>query len=269
LLFFTNKGRVYRLKGYEIPEYGRTAKGLPVVNLLKLDEGESIQTIINVESERSDDAYIFFTTRAGIVKRTSVKEFANIRQNGLKALNLKDEDELINVLLTQEDTDIIIGTKLGYAVRFNQSSVRSMSRSATGVKGVNLREGDAVVGARVITDQDEVLIITEKGYGKRTVATEYPTKGRAGKGMKTANITDKNGHLAGLLTVKGDEDLMVITDTGVMIRTNVANISKTGRSTMGVKVMRLDENAKIVTFTTVAAAEKEEVGAENETESEE
>ena len=269
LLFFTNKGRVYRLKGYEIPEYGRTAKGLPVVNLLKLDEGESIQTIINVESERSDDAYIFFTTRAGIVKRTSVKEFANIRQNGLKALNLKDEDELINVLLTQEDTDIIIGTKLGYAVRFNQSSVRSMSRSATGVKGVNLREGDAVVGARVITDQDEVLIITEKGYGKRTVATEYPTKGRAGKGMKTANITDKNGQLAGLLTVKGDEDLMVITDTGVMIRTNVANISQTGRSTMGVKVMRLDENAKIVTSTTVAAAEKEEVEAKNETESEE
>lgn len=269
LLFFTNKGRVYRLKGYEIPEYGRTAKGLPVVNLLKLDEGESIQTIINVESERSDDAYIFFTTRAGIVKRTSVKEFANIRQNGLKALNLKDGDELINVLLTQEDTDIIIGTKLGYAVRFNQSSVRSMSRSATGVKGVNLREGDAVVGARVITDQDEVLIITEKGYGKRTVATEYPTKGRAGKGMKTANITDKNGQLAGLLTVKGDEDLMVITDTGVMIRTNVANISQTGRSTMGVKVMRLDENAKIVTFTTVAATEKEEVGTENETESEE
>ncbi|MFS9089153.1 DNA gyrase subunit A [Streptococcus infantis] len=269
LLFFTNKGRVYRLKGYEIPEYGRTAKGLPVVNLLKLDEGESIQTIINVESERSDDAYLFFTTRAGIVKRTSVKEFANIRQNGLKALNLKDEDELINVLLTEKDTDIIIGTKLGYAVRFNQSSVRSMSRSATGVKGVNLREGDAVVGARVITDQDEVLIITEKGYGKRTVATEYPTKGRAGKGMKTANITDKNGQLAGLLTVKGDEDLMVITDTGVMIRTNVANISQTGRSTMGVKVMRLDENAKIVTFTTVAAADKEEVEAENETESEE
>ena len=268
LLFFTNKGRVYRLKGYEIPEYGRTAKGLPVVNLLKLDEGESIQTIINVESEPSDDAYLFFTTRAGIVKRTSVKEFANIRQNGLKALNLKDEDELINVLLTEKDTDIIIGTKLGYAVRFNQSSVRSMSRIATGVKGVNLREGDAVVGARVITDQDEVLIITEKGYGKRTVATEYPTKGRAGKGMKTANVTEKNGPLAGLLTVNGDEDLMIITDTGVMIRTNVANISQTGRSTMGVKVMRLDQDAKIVTFTSVAAAEKEEVGAEQETESE-
>ena len=268
LLFFTNKGRVYRLKGYEIPEYGRTAKGLPVVNLLKLDEGESIQTIINVESERSDDAYLFFTTRHGIVKRTSVKEFANIRQNGLKALNLKDEDELINVLLTEEDTDIIIGTKFGYAVRFNQSVVRGMSRIATGVKGVNLREGDTVVGASVITNQDEVLIITEKGYGKRTVATEYPTKGRGGKGMKTANVAEKNGPLSGLLTVKGDEDLMIITDTGVMIRTNVADISQTGRSTMGVKVMRLDQDAKIVTFTTVAAAEKEEVGTENETEGE-
>ena len=268
LLFFTNKGRVYRLKGYEIPEYGRTAKGLPIVNLLKLDEGESIQTIINIESERSDEAYLFFTTRHGIVKRTSVKEFANIRQNGLKALNLKDEDELINVLLTEEDTDIIIGTKLGYAVRFNQSTVRSMSRSATGVKGLSLREGDTVVGARLITDQDEVLIITEKGYGKRTIATEYPTKGRAGKGMITAKITDKNGLLAGLLTVKGDEDLMIITDTGVMIRTNVANISQTGRSTMGVKVMRLDQDAKIVTFTSVAATEKEEVGTEIKTEGE-
>ena len=268
LLFFTNKGRVYRLKGYEIPEYGRTAKGLPIVNLLKLDEGESIQTIINVESERSDDAYLFFTTRHGVVKRTSVKEFANIRQNGLKALNLKDEDELINVLLTEEDTDIIIGTKFGYAVRFNQSAVRGMSRIATGVKGVNLREGDTVVGASVITDQDEVLIITEKGYGKRTVATEYPTKGRGGKGMKTANVAEKNGPLSGLLTVKGDEDLMIITDTGVMIRTNVANISQTGRSTMGVKVMRLDQDAKIVTFTTVAASEKEEVGTENEIEGE-
>ncbi|HGJ3878194.1 TPA: DNA gyrase subunit A [Streptococcus pneumoniae] len=268
LLFFTNKGRVYRLKGYEIPEYGRTAKGLPVVNLLKLDEDESIQTVINVESDRSDDAYLFFTTRHGIVKRTSVKEFVNIRQNGLKALNLKDEDELINVLLAEGDMDIIIGTKFGYAVRFNQSAVRGMSRIATGVKGVNLREGDTVVGASLITDQDEVLIITEKGYGKRTVATEYPTKGRGGKGMQTAKITEKNGLLAGLMTVQGDEDLMIITDTGVMIRTNLANISQTGRATMGVKVMRLDQDAQIVTFTTVAVAEKEEVGTENETEGE-
>lgn len=265
LLFFTNKGRVYRLKGYEIPEYGRTAKGLPIVNLLKLDEGESIQTIINVEQDRSDESYLFFTTRQGVVKRTNVAEFSNIRQNGLKALNLRDEDELINVFLTDGNTDVIIGTKYGYSVRFNEAVVRNMRRSATGVRGVNLRDGDKVVGASVITDQDEVLVITEKGYGKRTIAGEYPTKGRGGKGIKTANITEKNGPLAGLLTVKGDEDLMIITDTGVMIRTGVANISQTGRSTQGVKVMRLDQDAKIVTFTTVQADEKdEEVVEENE-----
>ena len=265
LLFFTNKGRVYRLKGYEIPEYGRTAKGFPIVNLLKLDEGESIQTIINVEQDRSDEAYLFFTTRQGLVKRTNVAEFSNIRQNGLKALNLRDDDELINVFLTDGDTDVIIGTKYGYSVRFNESVVRNMGRTATGVRGVNLRDGDQVVGASVITDQDEVLIITEKGYGKRTMASEYPTKGRGGKGIKTANITEKNGALAGLMTVEGNEDLMIITNTGVMIRTGVANISQTGRSTQGVKVMRLDQDAKIVTFTTVQADEKdEEIVEENE-----
>ena len=266
LLFFTNKGRVYSLKGYEIPEYGRTAKGLPVVNLLKMDEGETIQTIINVQQDRSDDSYLFFTTRHGVVKRTSVTEFANIRQNGLKALNLKDEDELINVFLTDGAADVIIGTKFGYSVRFNETAVRSMSRIATGVRGVNLREGDQVVGAGVIAEGDEVLVITEKGYGKRTLASEYPTKGRGGKGIKTANITDKNGPLAGLMTVTGEEDLMIITNTGVIIRTSVANISQTGRSTMGVKVMRLDQNAQIVTFTSVEADDKEDV-AEEENES--
>ena len=259
LLFFTNKGRVYRLKGYEIPEYGRTAKGLPIVNLLKLDEGETIQTIINVQAEHNDHSYLFFTTRHGVVKRTSVTEFANIRQNGLKALNLKEEDELINVFLTNGQPDIIIGTKMGYAVRFNENKVRNMGRSATGVRGVNLRTGDHVVGASVISDNQEVLVITEKGYGKRTLAREYATKGRGGKGMKTANITEKNGPLAGLMAVNGDEDLMIITNTGVIIRTNVANISQTGRATLGVKVMRLDKGAQIVTFTSVTADnEKEE-----------
>ena len=259
LLFFTNKGRVYRLKGYEIPEYGRTAKGLPIVNLLKLDEGETIQTIINVQAEHDDHSYLFFTTRHGVVKRTSVTEFANIRQNGLKALNLKEEDELINVFLTNGQADIIIGTKMGYAVRFNENQVRNMGRSATGVRGVNLRTDDHVVGASVISDNQEVLVITEKGYGKRTLASEYATKGRGGKGMKTANITEKNGPLAGLMAVNGDEDLMIITNTGVIIRTNVANISQTGRATLGVKVMRLDKGAQIVTFTSVTADnEKEE-----------
>lgn len=262
LLFFTNKGRVYRLKGYEIPEYGRTAKGLPIVNLLKLDEGETIQTIINVQAEHDDHSYLFFTTRYGVVKRTSVTEFANIRQNGLKALNLKEEDELINVFLTNGQADIIIGTKMGYAVRFNENQVRNMGRAATGVRGVNLRADDHVVGASVISNDQEVLVITEKGYGKRTLASEYATKGRGGKGMKTANITEKNGPLAGLMAVNGDEDLMIITNTGVIIRTNVANISQTGRATLGVKVMRLDKGAQIVTFTSVAAENEKEVDEE-------
>ncbi|HGD6897347.1 TPA: DNA gyrase subunit A [Streptococcus agalactiae] len=254
VLFFTNLGRVYRLKAYEIPEYGRTAKGLPIVNLLKLDEGETIQTIINARKEDVANKYFFFTTQQGIVKRTSVSEFSNIRQNGLRAINLKENDELINVLLIDENEDVIIGTRTGYSVRFKVNAVRNMGRTATGVRGVNLREGDKVVGASLIVNGQEVLIITEKGYGKRTEASEYPTKGRGGKGIKTANITAKNGPLARLVTINGNEDIMVITDTGVIIRTNVANISQTGRSTMGVKVMRLDQEAKIVT---VALVEQE------------
>ncbi|EPU36144.1 DNA gyrase subunit A [Streptococcus agalactiae] len=254
VLLFTNLGRVYRLKAYEIPEYGRTAKGLPIVNLLKLDEGETIQTIINARKEDVANKYFFFTTQQGIVKRTSVSEFSNIRQNGLRAINLKENDELINVLLIDENEDVIIGTRTGYSVRFKVNAVRNMGRTATGVRGVNLREGDKVVGASRIVNGQEVLIITEKGYGKRTEASEYPTKGRGGKGIKTANITAKNGPLARLVTINGNEDIMVITDTGVIIRTNVANISQTGRSTMGVKVMRLDQEAKIVT---VALVEQE------------
>lgn len=257
LYFMTNKGRVYRLKGYEIPEYGRTAKGLPIVNLLKLDEGETIQTVINAKSdEASDNNHLVFVTRQGLVKRTKEAEFKNIRQNGLIALKLREGDELINVFLTNGNEEIIIGTKFGYSVRFKEDTIRSMSRMAAGVKGVTLRDGDQVVGAAAITDDQEVLIITEKGYGKHTSATEYPTKGRGGKGIKTANITDKNGNLAGIVTVSGDEDIMVITDTGVIIRTAVANISQTGRVTQGVKVMRLDDTARIVTF---ALVEPEEI----------
>ncbi|WP_156008238.1 DNA gyrase subunit A [Streptococcus ruminantium] len=258
LLFFTNKGRVYRLKGYEIPEYGRTAKGLPVVNLLKLEENESIQTIINVTKDQEADCYLFFATRQGVVKRTSVSEFANIRQSGLKALNLKEYDELINVFLTNGQADVIMGTKFGYSVRFAETAVRNMGRTATGVRGITLRDGDQLVGATMISDEQEVLVLTEKGFGKRTPASEYPTKGRGGKGIKTLKVAEKNGPLAGLTTVSGAEDIMVITDTGVIIRTSVANISQTGRSTMGVKVMRLNDEAKIMTFALVEAAEIKE-----------
>ena len=258
LLFFTNKGRVYRLKGYEIPEYGRTAKGLPVVNLLKLEENESIQTIINVTKDQVADHYLFFATRQGIVKRTNVNEFSNIRQNGLKALNLKDDDELINVFLTDGQADVIMGTKFGYSVRFAETDVRNMGRTATGVRGIKLREGDHLVGATIVSDDQEVLVLSEKGYGKRTPASEYPTKGRGGKGIITLKVADKNGPLAGLTTVQGNEDIVVITDTGVIIRTSIANISQTGRSTMGVKVMRLDEEAKIMTFALVDAADQKD-----------
>ncbi|HES7970169.1 TPA: DNA gyrase subunit A [Streptococcus pyogenes] len=251
LLFFTNFGRVYRLKAYEIPEYGRTAKGFPIVNLLKLEDGETIQTIINARKEETAGKSFFFTTKQGIVKRTEVSEFNNIRQNGLRALKLKEGDQLINVLLTSGQDDIIIGTHSGYSVRFNEASIRNMGRSATGVRGVKLREDDRVVGASRIQDNQEVLVITENGFGKRTSATDYPTKGRGGKGIKTANITPKNGQLAGLVTVDGTEDIMVITNKGVIIRTNVANISQTGRATLGVKIMKLDADAKIVTFTLV------------------
>mgnify|MGYP002663702583 FL=1 len=258
LLFFTIKGRVYRLKGYEIPEYGRTAKGLPVVNLLKLEENESIQTIINVTKDQAADNYLFFATRQGIIKRTNVNEFSNIRQNGLKALNLKDDDELINVFLTDGQADVIMGTKFGYSVRFAETDVRNMGRTATGVRGIKLREGDHLVGATIVSDDQEVLVLSEKGYGKRTPASEYPTKGRGGKGIITLKVADKNGPLAGLTTVQGNEDIMVITDTGVIIRTSIANISQTGRSTMGVKVMRLDEEAKIMTFALVDAADQKD-----------
>lgn len=265
LYFMTNKGRVYRLKGYEIPEYGRTAKGLPIVNLLKLDEGETIQTVINAKSdEASENNHLVFVTRQGLVKRTKEAEFKNIRQNGLIALKLREGDELINVFLTTGNEEIVIGTKFGYSVRFKEDTIRSMSRMAAGVKGVTLRDGDQVVGAAAITEDQEVLIITEKGYGKRTSATEYPTKGRGGKGIKTANITDKNGNLAGIVTVSGDEDIMVITDTGVIIRTAVANISQTGRATQGVKVMRLDDSARIVTFALVEPEEVEQTSEDQE-----
>lgn len=265
LYFMTNKGRVYRLKGYEIPEYGRTAKGLPIVNLLKLDEGETIQTVINAKSdEASENNHLVFVTRQGLVKRTKEAEFKNIRQNGLIALKLREGDELINVFLTTGNEEIVIGTKFGYSVRFKENTIRSMSRMAAGVKGVTLRDGDQVVGAAAITDDQEVLIITEKGYGKRTSATEYPTKGRGGKGIKTANITEKNGNLAGIVTVSGDEDIMVITDTGVIIRTAVANISQTGRATQGVKVMRLDDSARIVTFALVEPEEVEQASEDQE-----
>ena len=266
LLFFTNKGKVYSKKAYEIPEFGRTAKGLPIVNLLQLEKGEKIQTIVNIP-EDADDQYLFFITKMGTVKRTHVSEFGNIRNSGLIALTLRDGDELNNVLATDGKQDILIGTHLGYAVRFNEQTVRAMGRTAAGVRGINLRENDYVVGSGVIKNSDEVLVISEKGYGKRTAAAEYPTKGRGGKGIKTANITEKNGPLSGVTVIDGSQDIMVITDDGIMIRFKTKDVSQTGRSTLGVRLIKVNDNNKVASLAVVPAEEDQEVAAE-ETEDE-
>ena len=266
LLFFTNKGKVYSKKAYEIPEFGRTAKGLPIVNLLQLEKGEKIQTIVNIP-EDADDQYLFFITKMGTVKRTHVSEFGNIRNSGLIALTLRDGDELNNVLATDGKQDILIGTHLGYAVRFNEQTVRAMGRTAAGVRGINLRENDYVVGSGVIKNSDEVLVISEKGYGKRTAAAEYPTKGRGGKGIKTANITEKNGPLSGVTVIDGSQDIMVITDDGIMIRFKTKDVSQTGRSTLGVRLIKVNDNNKVASLAVVPAEEDQEVAAE-ETENE-
>ena len=252
LLFFTNAGKVYRMKAYEIPEYGRTAKGIPVINLLGVNSGEKIQAVVNVSGDASDsDKFLFFTTVKGVVKRTPVQEFSNIRSNGLKAITLKDDDELIGVTITDGTQNMIIGTHDGYAVSFDETTVRSMGRTAAGVRGIRLRDDDFVIGFDILKPDSNVFIITEKGYGKQTPAAEYPIKGRGGKGIKTANVTAKNGHLAGLTTVTGQEDIMVMTNQGVMIRFNIATVSQTGRATLGVRLIRLDDNGQVATMAKV------------------
>lgn len=252
LLFFTNAGKVYRMKAYEIPEYGRTAKGIPVINLLGVNSGEKIQAVVNVTGDASaSDNYLFFTTVKGVVKRTPVQEFANIRSNGLKAITLKDDDELIGVTITDGHQNVIIGTHDGYAVSFDETTVRSMGRTASGVRGIRLRDDDFVIGFDVLKPDSNVFIITEKGYGKQTPVADYPIKGRGGKGIKTANVTEKNGHLAGLTTVDGQEDIMVMTNQGVMIRFNIATVSQTGRATLGVRLMRLGDDGQVATMAKV------------------
>ncbi|MFG5478846.1 DNA gyrase subunit A [Enterococcus faecalis] len=258
LLFFTNTGKVYRAKGYEIPEYGRTAKGIPVINLLGIDSAEKIQAIISVEGKAEAGKYLFFTTLKGTVKRTAVTAFSNIRSNGLIAISLKEDDELVNVVTTNGKQKMIIGTHAGYSVTFDENTVRDMGRTASGVRGIRLRENDYVVGAAILDENKEVLVITENGYGKRTKASEYPVKGRGGKGIKTANITEKNGPLAGLTTVNGDEDILLITNKGVIIRFNVDSVSQTGRATLGVRLMRMEDGAKVVTMAVVEPEEVEE-----------
>lgn len=251
LLFFTNLGKVYRMKAYEIPEYSRTAKGIPIINLLGIDAGETVQTVINVHDPKPSDC-LFFVTQQGLIKRTAVSEFANIRNNGLKALTLREHDQLSNVLLTDGEQAILIGTRLGYSVAFREQDVRVMGRTAAGVRGIRLRPEDEVIGSDLLKPHQDVLVISENGYGKRTSTSEYPLKHRGGKGIKTVNITAKNGQLVGLTVVSGDEDIMLITDSGVLIRFASADVSQTGRATMGVRLIRVDEGTKVATLAKAA-----------------
>ena len=252
LLFFTNTGKVFAMKGYEIPEYGRAAQGIPIINLLDVDGKEKVTAVINV-AQREDDLQkdLFFVTRQGTVKRTPVTEFKNIRSNGIKAINLHEGDELINVAIVDDDQNMILGTHLGHAATFKVSAVRSMGRSAAGVRGARLQDGDYLIGAAPLNEDDQVLVISEKGYGKKTPASEYPIKGRGGLGIKTVNVTEKNGPLAGLTTVQGDEDLMVVTDKGVIIRFGVESVSQTGRSAIGVHLIKMDADSVVATMTKV------------------
>lgn len=267
ILFFTNKGKVYRLKGYEIPEFGRTAKGIPIINLLGIEKGEWINAIIPV-SEFVDDWYLFFTTRKGISKRSPLSSFANIRTSGLIAVGLHEGDELISVRLTDGTKDIIIGTKNGMLIRFPETDVRSMGRTAAGVKGITLSDSDEVVGMEILEDSLDVLIVTENGYGKRTPASEYRIQSRGGKGLKTVNITEKNGKVIAVKAVTVETDLMLITGAGILIRMAIGDISQIGRTTQGVKLIRLDENEFVATVAVVEKEEEEEIESEIETESE-
>lgn len=259
ILFFSNKGKVYRAKGYEIPEFGRTAKGIPIINLLEVEKGEWINAIIPV-SEFDENSYLFFTTRHGVSKRTTLSQFANIRNNGLIALSLRDEDELMAVRLTNGEKQIIIGTKKGMLIRFDETDVREMGRTAAGVKGITLSEDDIVVGMEILEPDANVLIVTEKGYGKLTPEKEYRVQSRGGKGLKTCKITDNNGPL---VTVKAtnaeaEEDLMIITGSGVIIRMAVSDISTTGRVTQGVRLIRLGDEEHVATVALVEQSQEDD-----------
>ncbi|MBC1475067.1 DNA gyrase subunit A [Listeria grandensis] len=257
LLFFTNTGKVYRAKGYEIPEYSRTAKGIPIINLLGIESQEKVNAVINLR-DFTDDQYLFFTTKLGVVKRSTLTQFAKIRQSGLRAVELRENDELISVQMTDGSKKIIIGTKFGQSIYFEETDIRVMGRTAAGVRGIRLREDDEVVGMEILEDDEKVLVVTENGYGKQTLASQYPLRNRGGMGVKTINITEKNGNLVALKTVTGEEDLMLMTIGGVLIRFSVGDISQTGRSAMGVKLIRLDGDEFVATVAKVPKEEEDE-----------
>ena len=265
ILFFTSKGRVFRKKGYQVPEFSRTAKGLPIINLLGVDKDEKVTALIPVE-EFEADKFLFFATRDGVVKRTPISAFANIRSNGLIALTLRGDDELIGVKMTDGNENIAIGTRDGMLIKFNEKDIRTMSRIAGGVRGIRLREGDITIGMDTVREGDEILVVTEKGFGKRTAEAEYRIQTRGGYGLKTLNITERNGLLVSMKTVDGTEDLMLITINGILIRMDIHDISLIGRSTQGVRLIRLGEDELVATVAKVEKEEDEEFDSDTDDE---
>lgn len=259
ILFFTNKGRVYKMKGYKIPNFGRTSKGLPIVNLLNLDEDETLAAVAKITDFDSDN-YLFFVTKGGVVKRTPVSDYKNIRVSGIKAINLREGDELLGVRLTDGTRDVIIGASNGKAIRFHEETARSMGRVASGVRGILLAEGEEVVGTAVVTeDRNKILVVTENGYGKLTEIDEYRQQNRGGKGVKTLQITEKNGKLTKLRSVEGDEDLIITTTKGMIIRLPIEQIAVSKRATQGVRLIKLNEGQKVATIAIVQKTEDEEL----------
>ncbi|GEC93770.1 MULTISPECIES: DNA gyrase subunit A [Brevibacillus] len=258
IMFFTSKGKAYRLKGFEIPDLSRTAKGTPIINLIQIEKGERVSAVIPVK-EFDQEHYLFFATKKGIIKKTTLESYENIRKGGLIAVNLREDDELIGVRLTDGQQQIIMGTHKGMSVRFNEGDVRTMGRNATGVKGITLDDDDDVIDMDVIKPNAEVLIVTANGYGKRTPVDEYRIQSRGGKGIKTHNVTDRSGPVVGLKVVEPEEDLMIITTSGIIIRTEMKGISVMGRYTQGVKLIRLSENEQVGSVAKCPPTEEEDM----------
>ncbi|MDG0811011.1 DNA gyrase subunit A [Cohnella rhizosphaerae] len=261
LLFFTNKGRVFRLKAYEIPDLSRTARGTPIINLIQIEQGETINAVIPVESFEPNQ-YLFFATKCGIVKKTPLDDYANIRKVGLIAILLREDDDLIGVKLTDGSREVVMGTAQGMSIRFSEEDVRSMGRSSTGVKGIQLDEGDEVIDMDIVDPEQTVLIVTSKGYGKRTHLSEYRTQTRGGKGIKTLNVTDKNGAIVSLKVVQDEEDLMIMTSGGTLIRMSMSTINTMGRITQGVKLINIKDEDSVATVARAPRNEDEDEDAE-------
>jgi len=257
LLFFTNKGKVYKMKGYEVPEFSRQSKGLPIINLLPLEKDEVVTAMLSIKNEE-ENKYIVFCTQKGLVKRTEISEFDNIRKNGKIAISLKEEDSLLSVEKTDGTKEIVIGASNGRMIRFNETEIRIMGRSAAGVRGIDLGDNDICVGCEILAQGQEILVVTENGYGKKTNADEYRQTHRGSKGVKALNVTEKNGNIVAFKIVNGSEDLMIITDSGIIIRLSLNQVSNTGRVAQGVKLINLKNEQKVSSIAIISTSSDDE-----------